>query len=257
MEGFTKLYKSILDSSVWDEDVYTRILWVTMLAAVDMEGKVIASRDRLRAKANIPHRQFDKALETLAAPDPESRTPDNEGRRIEKIQGGWLILNHELYLQKGREDERREYKRQWDRKNRPSGSQRAKNAQSDTVRQSPTNPTPEKGKENEDTKEDRNFLSEGARSSGFRFSAEDQVKALELAEEVGKHLSAKGKSNLKAIRNVVFWALEQEPRDRYFAAIVEIAQDCRRGDKPISLFFHRLKKELRYNPRHEKERNAR
>ena len=138
MTGFTKLYSSILDSSVWDEDVYTRILWVTMLAKADQNGMVIASPARLRARANIPQAKFDQALITLAAPDPESRTPDNDGRRIKRVQGGWLVLNHKIYRNKRDPEERRVYQREWDRKNRPSGSERAKSDKSDKVRQKTT-----------------------------------------------------------------------------------------------------------------------
>jgi hypothetical protein len=31
------------------------------------------------------------------SPDPDSRTPEHEGRRIEVIDGGWRLLNHEKY----------------------------------------------------------------------------------------------------------------------------------------------------------------
>jgi hypothetical protein len=37
------------------------------------------------------------AIKVLESPDAKSRTPANEGRRIQKVQGGWLILNHGVY----------------------------------------------------------------------------------------------------------------------------------------------------------------
>jgi len=40
------------------------------------------------------------ALKKLSSPDPDSRTPEFEGRRIEAIEGGWRILNYEKYRQK-------------------------------------------------------------------------------------------------------------------------------------------------------------
>jgi hypothetical protein len=37
------------------------------------------------------------ALIKFELPDADSRTKDNEGRRIETIEGGWLILNYQKY----------------------------------------------------------------------------------------------------------------------------------------------------------------
>ena len=44
MNGFTKLFQSILTSSVWSEDNETRIVWITMLALADQNGSVSATQ---------------------------------------------------------------------------------------------------------------------------------------------------------------------------------------------------------------------
>jgi len=129
---FVKLFDTIITSSIWEEDNSTRILWITMLALANKEGKVFADPRRLAKWANISPTNCKKSLRKLESPDKYSRTPDNEGRRIRRIQGGWLILNHKLYREKGRNLERKAYKREWDRRNRPSGHARK---QSDKVRQ--------------------------------------------------------------------------------------------------------------------------
>ena len=129
---FVKLFDTIITSSIWEEDNSTRILWITMLALANKDGKVFADPRRLAKWANISPTRCKVSLKKLESPDKHSRTPDNEGRRIKRIQGGWLILNHKLYREKGRNLERKAYKREWDRKNRPSGHARK---QSDKVRQ--------------------------------------------------------------------------------------------------------------------------
>jgi hypothetical protein len=48
-------------------------------------------------------------LEVLRAPDPYSRTKEYEGRRIEDVDGGWIVLNHAKWRAKMSLDERREY----------------------------------------------------------------------------------------------------------------------------------------------------
>jgi hypothetical protein len=47
----------------------------------------------------------------LLSPDPDSRTEDYEGRRIEVVDGGWRLINHAKYRAKMSEAERLEYKR--------------------------------------------------------------------------------------------------------------------------------------------------
>ncbi len=95
--GFVKLYGSILDSSVWSEDPYTRLVWITMLAMADADGFVEAAVPGLARRANVPLEACEAALARLQAPDPHSKSPEHEGRRIERAERGWTILNYKTY----------------------------------------------------------------------------------------------------------------------------------------------------------------
>ena len=95
--GFTKLDEGIVLSSIWSESLATRVLWVTMLAMSDSEGLVSCSRSGLLRSANVPEDEFNKAIELLESSDKESRSSEHEGRRIEKCDGGWTILNYKKY----------------------------------------------------------------------------------------------------------------------------------------------------------------
>lgn len=95
--GYVKIYGSILGSSVWAEAPSTRIVWITMLALADANGHVEASVGGLARFANVSPRQCAAALEILSAPDPDSKSPAFEGRRIEKAERGWTILNYKTY----------------------------------------------------------------------------------------------------------------------------------------------------------------
>jgi len=97
MPNYTKLFNSIVTSTIWTEDDKTRILWITMLALADQNGEVHASVPGLARLAGIDLESTQKAIECFLSPDPYSRTPDNEGRRIAKIDGGWELLNHAKY----------------------------------------------------------------------------------------------------------------------------------------------------------------
>jgi hypothetical protein len=95
--AFAKLDSGITKSSLWSEPLHVRIVFISMLAEKDENGFVSASRSGMIRLCNVTPVQFDEAEKTLSSPDPESKNKDFEGRRIEKIYGGWVILNHELY----------------------------------------------------------------------------------------------------------------------------------------------------------------
>jgi hypothetical protein len=95
--GFTKLDSGIVDSSVWSEPATTRVVWITFLAKCNSSGFVSASHSGMQRSCNVSSEEFLAAIKTLESPDPDSRTPDNDGRRIEKCDGGWIVLNYKKY----------------------------------------------------------------------------------------------------------------------------------------------------------------
>jgi hypothetical protein len=99
--GFTKLFSSIVTSSVWVEDDKTLRVWIAMLALSDSDGIVEGSVPGFANLCRVSVDEMRRALEVLSSPDPDSRTPDNDGRRIEAILGGWQILNYTLYRERG------------------------------------------------------------------------------------------------------------------------------------------------------------
>lgn len=108
MSGYTKLFSSILDSTIWREDKETKIVWITMLAMVDKHGEIQASIPGLADRARVTIPECQEALAALMAPDEFSRTKDHDGRRVEEIEGGWLLLNYESYREKLSAEDQRE-----------------------------------------------------------------------------------------------------------------------------------------------------
>jgi hypothetical protein len=68
-----------------------------MLALKDQHGYIPASLPGLANAARVAIEDCEKALAILEAPDKYSRSTDFDGRRIEKVDGGWLVLNHLKY----------------------------------------------------------------------------------------------------------------------------------------------------------------
>lgn len=94
---YVKLFQSILQSTIWQEPTHVRLVWITLLASSDLNGNVSASVPGLAHTARVELREVEEAIHKLLSPDPYSRTPDFEGRRIEPIDGGWHILNYLKY----------------------------------------------------------------------------------------------------------------------------------------------------------------
>jgi hypothetical protein len=121
MAGYTKLFNSILMSTIWREDDKTRILWITLLAMADKNGIAETSLPSLADAARVSFEDCKAALEKLKSPDEYSRTKEHDGRRIQECDGGFFLLNHGKYRAKMSADERREYNRlkqaEWRNKN--------------------------------------------------------------------------------------------------------------------------------------------
>jgi len=129
MAGYTKLFNSILASTIWRSDDKTRIVWITLLAMADKDGIAEGSVPGLADLARVSIEDCEAALAELMAPDKYSRTTEYEGRRIEPVDGGWLLLNHAKYRAKMSEDDIREKNRQrqakWREKHKSNASSNA------------------------------------------------------------------------------------------------------------------------------------
>jgi hypothetical protein len=131
---FTKLFSSILDSTLWQQPKETKIVWITMLAMSDRRGDVFASIPGLAVRAGVTLGECEDALKCLLSPDKYSRTKDFEGRRICEIDGGWNLLNYGKHRSLLSAEERREYNRMKQseyRANRRQGVNKTSNCQQD------------------------------------------------------------------------------------------------------------------------------
>ena len=116
--NFTKLFSSITASTIWSEKATTKVVWITMLAMADAAGFVYASVPGLAKISGVTIEETIEAIDLLMAPDEWSRDKDNEGRRLEEIDGGWAILNHPKYRKRRNAEERLAYQREYMRNRR-------------------------------------------------------------------------------------------------------------------------------------------
>lgn len=120
---YARVFTSILDSSI-AENWQVRHVFEDMLKLAE-DGVLDMTRQAFSRRTNIPIEVVNAAITVLEATDPASRDPEEEGRRIVRLDAtrdwGWRIVNWEKYegiknagdqRQKTRERVRRHRERQ-------------------------------------------------------------------------------------------------------------------------------------------------
>jgi hypothetical protein len=96
---FVKLFNQILDSSIAD-DRKLRHFFTDILLCSDAQGFVMMTESAIARRIGASIDEVKWGIDQLMSPDPRSKTPDNEGRRLEAVDGsgyGWRIINFESY----------------------------------------------------------------------------------------------------------------------------------------------------------------
>ena len=97
-----------------------------LLILADQDGAVDMTAAAIARRTTIPLDIITRGIATLMEPDPESRTPDEGGRRLVPLADGrswgWRIVNYVKYRQIKREEDRREYHREYWHKRKLKGS---------------------------------------------------------------------------------------------------------------------------------------
>lgn len=113
---YGRIFESIFDSSIMEEGVHVRYLWHCILVLCNQDGVVDLTREALARRVNIPLTQVNEALECFMAPDPSSRSPLEEGRRLVPIREtnwGWRVVNFEGYRGVRNPTDRKTYMREY------------------------------------------------------------------------------------------------------------------------------------------------
>ena len=104
-EGWFKVSRRMLDSSRWFKESPETIKLLLFLIAEaqnplnENPGTVRIGDTGIASRVGLPVEQVKEAIDRLAGPDDESRTPgdDGEGRTLERVPGGVRLCNFDLY----------------------------------------------------------------------------------------------------------------------------------------------------------------
>jgi hypothetical protein len=119
MTSFTPLFSEITDSSIWEQPYHVRIAWLTLMARKQADQVAYCDAYKLKKWANLGSiEEAEDALRILSSPDKDRPGQEHEGRRIEKVEGGWRLINGQRYEELMRTISERVRKARWAREHR-------------------------------------------------------------------------------------------------------------------------------------------
>lgn len=115
---FRQMYEGSLVKSGWE----TLVTFQQLIVLANKHGEVDMTPEAIESVTRIPLKFIIKGLKELSKPDPDSRSPQEQGKRIVLLRPntkwGWRIVNYEHYRNIRSQEERREYMRDYQAKRR-------------------------------------------------------------------------------------------------------------------------------------------
>jgi hypothetical protein len=98
MRTFAPLWSGIVDSSIWDEPDYVVKVFLTMMALKDADQICRLNTYQLATRARKSELEVIDALRILSSPDTRRiGEQEFEGRRVQAVEEGFLLLNGVKY----------------------------------------------------------------------------------------------------------------------------------------------------------------
>jgi hypothetical protein len=126
---YAKLFTSIYQGTLRGNS-HGLLVFTNLLAHCDKDGIVDMHPRAIAEEVGLTPDQVRDALLVLESPDDESRSPEEQGRRIVRLDEhrawGWRVVNYLKYRAIRNEDDRREQNRlsqaRWREKNKPASA---------------------------------------------------------------------------------------------------------------------------------------
>ena len=120
---YGKLFVQMYDGTLATRGPWQALVTFQQLVILaDRDGIVDMTVEAIARRTTIPEEVIRLGIEHLEKPDPESRSPAEEGRRIVRLSDtrpwGWRLVNYQLYCKIRTEEDRREYKAAFARNSR-------------------------------------------------------------------------------------------------------------------------------------------
>jgi len=113
---YGKIFELMYDGSLYGQ-WEALVTFQQMIVLADQEGFVDITPPALAARTSIPLEIIQNGIKILESDDPYSRTADENGKRIIRMNPdrpwGWKIVNYIKYRNMASQEERREYMREY------------------------------------------------------------------------------------------------------------------------------------------------
>ncbi|CAN0362309.1 unnamed protein product, partial [Phaeothamnion confervicola] len=97
---YGKIFESIYDGTL-AENWQALVTFQQLIILCGADGVIDMTSTALSRRTGVPLEIIEAGIAALESPDPYSRTPDDEGRRIRRLDEhrpwGWYIVNHQKY----------------------------------------------------------------------------------------------------------------------------------------------------------------
>lgn len=134
--GYTPVFDTMLTGTLYGRWPHTGI-WACLLSRASREGLIDETPQALAAAIGVPVETLTTCIRDFMDPDPDSRSQENDGRRLalidERRSWGWKIINHGKYREKAR-------KKQYDDARTESGNDAERKRTERASRDVPTSP---------------------------------------------------------------------------------------------------------------------
>ena len=95
--GWTKLDSGIVNSTLWMKDDASLRVWIALLSSCDSGGYARVSVPAMAHLCRIDIPEFERIIDDFCSPDPYSRCQDDDGRRLRRVEGGFVVLSYLRY----------------------------------------------------------------------------------------------------------------------------------------------------------------
>lgn len=118
---FGKVFQQIYDSTV-ASDWETMVVWMQFIILADENGVVDSPPFAIARRTGLPLEMIEKAIKELEQPDPLSRSSDDRGARLVRLDEhrdwGWKLPTYPEYSKRITADQKRQYNRERQREKR-------------------------------------------------------------------------------------------------------------------------------------------
>lgn len=131
---YAKIFAQIYDGTLCTNHPWQALVtFQQLLVLADQDGSVDMTARAISRRTGIPIEIIELGIAELLKPDPESRTPEEEGRRIIPLVSGrdwgWKVVNYVAYRNLKREEDRREYHRRYYQQKRSAAALSTQNVE--------------------------------------------------------------------------------------------------------------------------------